>query len=138
MLHEREVYGDGGERREFFPDGFLRGRRFCNVFHKGGQFRAVLVQLFAHGRNAPYEHAGVPAEIAPAQVGCSRGRVRFFAELNDFAAGTARSGVDFFSAFNVAVGGAGPGWLDTYGDKRFSLAAVSMAAFIRVRKESWS
>ena len=119
MLHEREVYGNGGERRKFFPNGFLRGRRFGNVFHEGGQFRAVLVQLFAHGGNAPDEHAGIPAEIAPAQVGCGRGRVRFFAELNDFTAGTARNGLDFFSAFNVAVGGAGPSRLDPHSDKRF-------------------
>ena len=100
----------------------MRIRRFCNVFHKGGQFRAVLVQLLANGGNAPDEHARVPAEVALRQVGGGCFRIRFFLEAQNFTAGMGRRGAGrFLPAFNVSVGRARPSGLDAYGDEGFFL-----------------
>lgn len=118
FFHERIVDGDGGEFRKLVGH---RGGEIAGLgqfFYEVAELGSVLLKLAEDRGHRPDKHAGVPNEVASGQEFFSEFGVGLFAKAGNFegwvfdlAIGEGR----LFTAFDIAVAGAGPGGFDAHG-----------------------
>ena len=120
LLHQAVVDGNGGELGELRGHGGGEVGRAAEFGDEGGELRLVADELADDILQGPDEHAGVPAEAALGEELLGEVGAGLLPEAGDFGghllalqAGDGGSG----AAFDIAVGRAGPGGLDSDGDQ---------------------
>ena len=124
FFHEGVVDGDGGECGKLGRDGGGDIAGVAELGNKVGKLWALPSEFTGDGGDGPNKHASIPGEAALGEELLGEVGAGLFAEAFDFEREIfAIYSVDggAFAAFDVAVGGAGPGGFDADGDESIAM-----------------
>ncbi len=124
FFHEGVVDGNRGECGKLGRDGGGDVGGVAELGNEVGELGALAGEFTGDGGDGPNEHAGIPGEAALGEKLLGEVGAGLFTEAFDlvgeiFAIYSVDGGA--FAAFDVAVGGAGPGGFDANGDKAIAV-----------------